>query len=264
MKQIYRHTIAGFIGIAMLMNAAFTSCELPPQLGEWLPGTESATASETVPAPSDTGIPEDTSADTSSNTSEDRETMPAPSPDTTPETDAPVDPPIIDSDTGYAVGKNFHIRLRGVAPGDQPALYILRSMDEWNQFLVTPLSTDEDSTEEDIRDPNGCLTGISDINEAFFVSYALAVVQTGTASGSIRYQVEETQEDGMTVLALRTLSPENGAATKDLVYWAILVPIPKDTADSSIILRAEDKTYDPRSLCAPMPTLGILPRTRHM
>ncbi len=212
--------------------------------------------------PDETVFPEFKPADTSMTPAESDTDGPAlgtkpipvpPDSDPTPNPGPDPDPdfPVIDADTNYEKNGILYVRLFGASVGVTPGLRILRSMDDWNAFLVTPIADMPDTADGEA----GSLKHLGDINDAFFETHALAVVQTSGASSSVRYTVTVGSEDGKTVLTLYTEHPAQ--EVKDIAYWAILVPIPKETTDGDVVLRVEDDTFD--AVTQPTPEEGIDP-----
>lgn len=93
------------------------------------------------------------------------------------------------------------------------------TFDEW-QTLYQGCSSDLDKD---------FIAGVMALDEAFFAEQSLLIVYQKEGSGSYRHRVDEVVvKDGTLHVTLTTLCPEIG--TDDMAYWAILIPIDKESA----------------------------------
>ena len=85
---------------------------------------------------------------------------------------------------------------------------------------------------------------LASLDEAFFAEQSLLILYVEEGSGSIRHRVDQvTVEDGTVTVTLATLEPE--ICTDDMAYWAILIPIDKESAELPVEIVGKTETLIP-------------------
>ena len=90
----------------------------------------------------------------------------------------------------------------------------------------------------------GFTEGLAALDEAFFAEQSLLILYVAEGSGSIRHRVDQvTVEDGTVTVTLVTLQPV--IVTCDMAYWAILIPIDKESAELPVEIVGKIETLTP-------------------
>ena len=125
-----------------------------------------------------------------------------------------------DSDS-YAQNGCLYGRLGSNGDGSYPYTKAVNTLAEW-QSLYLGCSAGSISD-------GGFTEGLAALDEAFFAEQSLLILYLEEGSGSYRHRVDQViAEDGTVTVTLTTLEPE--IFTCDMAYWAILIPMDKESA----------------------------------
>ena len=121
----------------------------------------------------------------------------------------------------YARNGCLYGRLGSNGDESYPYTKTVTTLAEWQSLYLgcdTSLISDSGFTE-----------GLAALDEAFFAEQSLLILYLEEGSGSDRHRVDQViAEDGTVTVTLTTLEPEIG--TCDMAYWAILIPMDKESA----------------------------------
>jgi hypothetical protein len=91
---------------------------------------------------------------------------------------------------------------------------------------------------------SGFTEGLAALDEAFFAEQSLLILYREEGSGSNRHRVDQViVEDGTVTVTLTTLEPE--IFTCDMAYWAILIPMDKESAGLPVEIVGKSETIIP-------------------
>ena len=121
----------------------------------------------------------------------------------------------------YARNGCLYGRLGSNGDGSYPYTKAVNTLAEW-ESLYLGCSAGSVSN-------GGFTEGLAALDEAFFAEQSLLILYVEEGSGSYRHRVDQViAEDGTVTVTLTTLQPEIG--TCDMAYWAILIPMDKESA----------------------------------
>ncbi len=130
--------------------------------------------------------------------------------------------------------------LAGYPLGSAPTVDILTSAAEFHaRFPEAKDAASEDAASGE-HSEDMFFSSLADADDDFFARYDLALIRTRGASGSVRYAttVEEGESGALTI---RVDARHPGAETMDIVYYAILVPIPRTEGRGTVTVIFTDR-----------------------
>ena len=122
----------------------------------------------------------------------------------------------------YARNGCLYGRLGSNGDESYPCTKTVTTLAEWQSLYL--------GCDTSLISDSGFMEGLAALDEAFFAEQSLLILYLEEGSGSDRHRVDQViAEDGTVTVTLTTLQPEIG--TCDMAYWAILIPMDKESAE---------------------------------
>ena len=136
----------------------------------------------------------------------------------------------------YARNGCLYGRLGSNGDESYPCAKTVTTLAEWQSLY---LGYDAGSISD-----SGFTEGLAALDEAFFAEQSLLILYLEEGSGSDRHRVDQViVEDGTVTVTLTTLQPEIG--TCDMAYWAILIPMDKESAELPVEIVRKTEAFIP-------------------